>query len=134
MNFEVTNVLGETRAIQSLYAWDEDGQHHQAYSCPFCGSACTEIQCVNPACSASKWMTVDVALRLKQQAEARAKEEAERKRNHEWNMEFIRQQNAERAAKQAEFDDKVRLAGGCWRCSDFYRGKVRRHRKQCPKA
>lgn len=134
MSFEITNVLGETRAIESLYAWNENDQHHQAYSCPFCGSACVEIQCQNPACSAGKWATVETAQKAKDQAEARAKEEAERKRNHEWTMERIRQENAERAARHDAFVALIRERGGCFKCSDYYRSKVRKHRKECPKA
>ena len=79
-------------------------------------------------------MTVEIALRIKQQVEARAKEEAERKRNHELTMMFIHQRNAELRQREAEFYAKVREQGGCFKCSDFYRDKVRKHRKKCPKA
>jgi len=79
-------------------------------------------------------MTVEIALKARAEGEKRAQEEADRKRNHEWAMQRIREDNEKRAKAYAKFAEEVKQAGGCMRCSDSYRHKIRRHRKPCPYA
>lgn len=115
LEFQSTNVLGETRAIQHIYSWDEDGRHYAAYDCPFCTSAVSNqhsIACENPGCSANPAMPVDAALKQKADTEKRAREEQERKRKR-----------FERTARRCSLFKRTRIRRGCgrrWPITSYY--------------
>lgn len=127
MAIEITDILGATRPV--LHTWP-DGSHE----CPFCGYA-ARGQCENPACSACKWATPANRHHFEEKAReqaTRAAEEAQRKRNHEIAMRRIEEDRQARLAAVRELSEQVRIAGGCWECS-YRRGKVLRHRGECPR-
>lgn len=138
MAFTITNVLGEIRNVKKLYAWVDDGKDFAAYDCPFCASAVSTernvVACENPWCSANPMMPVEAAQAQRDKAEANAREDVQRKRNHELTMIRISEDNDRRSREYRDFAMKVRAAKGCMTCSNQYRGKVRKHRAACPKA
>lgn len=140
MEFAVSNVLGEARQIQSLFAWSEDGINHVAYTCPFCGSAVHNVvKCENPACEASRYANADV-VRANREKAAQAKAEREwQARRHQEAMERIRQEQQERNQRFADIGREARDRGACVHCalkSADYSGNNPRfikHRGECTK-
>lgn len=132
IQFTITDVLGETRVINGMWSVD-NGADVNAYNCPFCASAVTALQCENPACSASKWASVESATRDKERRERMAREQAERERNHRLAMERIHEDNDRRIREYQDWTMKVRAANGCLACSNQHHGKIRKHRLECPK-
>jgi hypothetical protein len=122
----VMSCLGETREVTKTYG---DGSHE----CPFCGYPLMP-RCENPWCPADKPASTRPAFeeQARKLAERCAEEEA-RKRNREYAMLALVESWRQAAAERSTFIIKVHAAGGCLRCSDQYRDKVRRHRGECTK-
>lgn len=120
----ITNVLGETRAVDLTYP---DG----SYVCPFCGYAVIPERdgsdCRNPACEAGIHADRDRALEMRRQSEERGAREAEDQRRHERLIEYARESEERRRAEVQEAAE----AGYCVSC--FVRsGNRKRVRHRIP--
>lgn len=129
----VRNVLGEAR--QANYLWSiENGADHNSYNCPFCASAVIDPRgCQNPWCTANPSMPISAACELVAKSWIRAKDEYDRKRNHENAMKRIAEENDRRIRAWQDWTMAVRAKHGCLDCSNQYRNKIVRHRLECPK-
>lgn len=135
----VTNVLGETREVEKVYA---DG----SYNCPFCFGAVTPAMvarsggCENPARIANKSVSVEWARRQVEAATARRDEEARRQRDLEWGRRYREEQADNERARRRELEAQALARGACTRClfKDYGwqvgRPKFVKHRGLCPKA
>lgn len=126
-NPNVTNVLGETRAIKTFFPCG-------SFTCPFCQSAVSidhtpEFpECGNPWCSAHPHADKAAHEKLAAQEAEREREAANRKRTNEWAMQRLEEQRAEEARQLTE----VVKAGQCAFCFER-RGKRIKHRGLCPR-
>ncbi len=138
---EITDVLGRTRPVVYSY---EDG----SWNCPFCFSAvvsgerchwdraCVSGHCNNPACFANAHYPAHTARERLAEAEAKEREERERKANHAWAMKRAEEDAQARAAAREALRQKAIEIGACVRCAldrSNYRGKLVKHRGACPK-
>jgi len=130
----VTDNTGETRAIEKIY---EDG----SYNCPFCNYAVFPPprgtgRCENPACSMN--ISAARAHEMKAAHEARQREEADRKRNHEYAMKRIAEERSAREQHTHDVIAEARSRGACVDCAlksiRYYGSKPKftKHRGACP--
>ncbi len=143
---KAVDVLGRCRHI--LHEWDNG-----AWECPFCfsgvepvacrgraagyGVECSAVHCQNPACFANPHYPAATARAKLDEAEAREREEAQRKRNHADAVKRGEESRAARAARAVEIRNEARTRGACERCalhdSEFRAPKYVKHRGPCPR-
>ncbi len=142
----ITDVLGRFRPVARV--WDGG-----AWQCPFCfsavepvecrgraagyGAECSAVHCQNPACFANAHYPAATAREKLAEAEARDREDAQRKRNHAAAMARGEESRAARAARTVEIRAEARTRGACERCalhdSEFRAPKYTKHRGACPR-
>lgn len=128
----VTDVLGNIKEVTRTYG---DG----SYDCPHCNNPIRADEglgpCKNPWCIANPSMPVDAARALFEKAEAKRKEDEQRKRNHQLALERIENDRVTRNEAIAKAEQEATKKGQCLRClrrSDYRKGI--KHRGQCPLA
>lgn len=141
MTLFTVNVLGIAREITRTYP---DG----SYDCPHCGYAVhvrLHQGCDNGSCAASTHALANPAVTrpifaaIETKRQQLAAEERQRQLNHEWAMERIEEERAERERIRNHVALKAKSKGACVECalhSIRYGGPPHFtvHRKPCPRA
>ena len=132
----IVDVLNRERPITRTYP-------DRSFDCPFCAAAVIvpAPRCENPCCPASAAAMANPACapafqQKLDQEEARQREQEERKRNHEWTMSRIKEDNEARDTWISEQYGEARQRGTCLAClkPDPFRRVARfvKHRSVCP--
>ena len=129
----ITDVMGRSRPVDRVY---DDG----SWNCPFCFSAVrlSEGWCHGPGCFANPSYPVDRAREELKKAEARDREDAQRKANHAFAMKRAEEDRQARAAHVEGIRQEAQERGACVRCalhSVRFGGmlaKFTKHRGACP--